>query len=331
MKQLIKNIYNNVLSLYRDFFHWNIAKICIEIWALLLGIWFALPFFLVLVFLWFMDSIPWIGYTAGWLKISPNEVNENIVFIIIEFIFLLCTITMLILWWSYKAVLRVKLVKEYYEQNSFFHKLYDGAKRKIFGVHVFKPSIYKSYFSFDKTVFFCYVKLLGWIWLYLLIPFLIFILAVVLVIVGHKWNMELLTSKFVESPINIYSIFIFVTFIGAIFLFMYLLYRLYFSLMILVDHAEKVDYSNAKSLIRESFSLTKGFQPLLKFLWVYIVFWAILIPFIMVSVYVDDKRGDHLSFPEAFFSIFMFLVFTWYFDMVFFSLYKNYFEKRGKI
>lgn len=145
--------------------------------------------------------------------------------------------------------------------------------------------------------------------------------------------------------------------------------------MILVDHAEKVDYNNAKLLVSESFAITKGFTPLIKFLWVYVVFWLILMPFILGSVYLDDKKSDLVAFYnlkaekesgivnenfdsdrltqlglsywelsldeiekdlsqvssfEIVFSIFMFLVFTWYFDMVFFSLYKNYFEKRNQ-
>lgn len=380
MKTLIKTIYNNVLSLYRDFFHWNIAKICIEVWSLILGVAFALPFFLVLMFLWFIDSIPWLWYYAGGLNISPNDfaqqLSENMGFIIVEWIFLILTLTMLILWWSYKAVLRIKLVKEYYEQNSLFHKLFDGVKRKLFWVHIFRPSIYKSYFSFDKSVFFCYVKLIGWISLYLLIPFLLCLAALIIVIVAHKGDLQLLATNFVQDPISISSIFLFVTFISSIFLFFYYIYRLYFSLMILVDHAEKVDYSNAKALVSESFAITKGFTPLIKFLWVYVVFWVILIPFILGSVYVDDMKSDLVTYYnlkaekesgivsedfdndrltqlglsywelsldeiesdlsqanafEVVFSIFMFLVFTWYFDMVFFSLYKNYFEKRVKV
>jgi len=71
-KKLIKNIFSDVLFLYKNFIHWNLSKICINIASFLLGIVLALPFFLLLLFLMWIDPLVWSDLLIDGGGFSPN-------------------------------------------------------------------------------------------------------------------------------------------------------------------------------------------------------------------------------------------------------------------
>ncbi|EKD30522.1 MAG: hypothetical protein ACD_78C00022G0001, partial [uncultured bacterium (gcode 4)] len=49
----LKEIFRNIILLYRNFLHWNISKICIFLYANIMGFIVSLPFVAVIIYQYF--------------------------------------------------------------------------------------------------------------------------------------------------------------------------------------------------------------------------------------------------------------------------------------
>ena len=215
-----QNISNNIRLLYKNFFHWNISKVCIFLYANIMGFIVSIPFIGILVYQYLTT------YSTLGISVSAEEfLLEHISAIIISILVLLCIVTIFICTYTYGNFLLQNVYKSYL----------DGTKL---------PYTKNLYFSFKH--FKTYIGILGWISLYLLMP----IIVVILLAIGFgiTIRMGILPTNLVVGIITI------ALFIGLVGWFIYLALRLIFSYYNLL-YSEKIN--TAKSYVNESLRLTK--------------------------------------------------------------------------
>lgn len=358
-KKLIKTIFNDVLFLYKNFIHWNISKIFISISSFVLWIITSLPFFLVLIFIMWLDPIAWRSiFSNSDVNLSLDAlrmIQDNIVFVFFEGIILVLGIGIFLLASSYKIILQLYLTRNY-------------LKNKLLP---YKENIY-----FNKASFLSYIKVVWWQWLYILVPigisigiiFFFFLISVFLVSVG--WNIKDGASflPFVNTPLfYVLSALLFV----CLLIFFYLIYKMSFSFFILVDKIES-QKNTAIEIVKKSFSLTHWYKIFLTIASTFVIFWFIMLPFFWISAYLEDETknmSDYINFShkqeqqkidendlseledlkilysamslwavekrltlfnwiQGVYSFFIFLVFSGYMEMVSYSLYNNFLNKQ---
>lgn len=354
-KKLIKNIFSDILFLYKNFIHWNLSKICINIASFLLGIVLALPFFLLLLFLMWIDPLVWSDLLIDGGGFSPNfniaDISYNgYFFMFLEILLVLVWIGVFFLGNYYKSILTLYLNKYY-------------LKREKLDI---KKNLYLK-----KDVFFKYVKILSWQWLYLLIPFLFLLAGIILIKLIFVGDKMLSFSLYEMTPFSILAL---IVFLGFIFLLVFLVYRLFFTSIIFVDWLGWKEEKSAKDIVKASFHFTKSFDTFFSLVISFVLFWALLFPFVSASTYLEKeetslktyfslltkqvkeeitleeleklenyelsydgenldtlmKKMESIKNKEMFLAIFIFLVFGGYMDMVFYSFYRHYEEKEEK-
>ncbi|MDD5376692.1 MAG: hypothetical protein PHH16_01105 [Candidatus Gracilibacteria bacterium] len=216
----MKQISGNIILLYRNFLHWNISKICIFLYANIVGFIASLPFVGIIVYQYFTS------YSKLGLSTSAEEfLLGNIGTIAITVLVFLCIVTIFICTYTYGNFLLQNVYKSYLmgEKLPYTKNLYFSGKH-----------------------FRAYTGILGWISLYLLAPILIGIILIVPFGILAKTSLGL--STLVIGGISL------MIFIALLVWFLYLAIRLIFSYYILL-YSEEV--TKAKVYIDESFRLTK--------------------------------------------------------------------------
>lgn len=216
----LKQIFGNVILLYKNFFHWNISKICIFLYANIMGFIVSLPFVGIILYQYFTS------YSKLGFSVSAEEfLLGNIGTIVITVLALLCIVTIFICTYTYGNFLLQNVYKSYLSGEKL-------------------PYMKNLYFSGKH--FRAYMGILGWISLYLLAPIIV---GIVLIIpFGIFAKMSLGLSTLVIGGISL------IIFIALLVWFIHLAIRLAFSYYILL-YSEEV--MKAKIYIDESFQLTK--------------------------------------------------------------------------
>lgn len=139
-----QKIFGNITLLYRNFFHWNISKIYIFLYANIVGFIVSLPFVGVIIYQYFTS------YSKLGLSVSTEEfLLSNIGTIIITVLLILCIATIFIATYTYGNFLLQNVYKSYLRGEKL-------------------PYTKNLYFSLKH--FRAYMGILGWISLYLLAP-----------------------------------------------------------------------------------------------------------------------------------------------------------------
>ena len=265
-KQFRKILYD-IFTVYKNFLHWNLSKICINIWWFLVGVILALPFFLLIVFIALIDPIPWgnfLVYHMQW--ISPLwEVLEYAGRYTFSFVIVTClmiiTWVMFFIWNAYSHVLYIRLYNSYIDKDKLPLPIRDNIYFSIVHIHRF-------------------VTIALWTFLVLLIPTIIILLFVWILIVFFN-------EGFID--LTIFSLYLFILTLISIFIFSYVIYRIFFAYILMsLDSGKRVAETTARSYIQKSFLITAWWKKYLKFLFILCVAFLVLYPFTMIHNTLDN-------------------------------------------
>jgi hypothetical protein len=219
MITILKNILADLSLVYKNFIHWNISKVIIYVWALLLGILLSLPFFLLLAWIVFLDPIDWKDIIATYNITNSvglsflTAISTYYVYIIIEFFIFVLWVAFFSFWYSYYIIPLTNLYINYLKwvKLSFFSNIY---------------------FNFKKI--FSYISILIWGTMVFFIPLVVFILWFFISLL-LLWGIENVFQAYEQWTVSIFSVIIWIIFLICFLIFIYLAYRVSFAYVILLD------------------------------------------------------------------------------------------------
>lgn len=248
-------ITKDIMLIYKNFIHWNLSKIVINIIAIIVWIIFALPFMLFAWFVWLIDPIPWvtfISYQIQWvspiLEVLSYASLHTFSFVIMTISMILALLAFLI-WNAYSNVLYVRLYTSYLEDE----------KLSIWG-HI--------YLSQDRLKRFVAIAL--WHLVYISVPaFIVLFITIVIIIFHNAWVFSFEVFSWILLIITLLSIF----------LLSYIIYRLLFSIVILArESSSKLVKYSGRHYIKKSLSLTSWWRNYTKFLFVLSAIFLLMYP-----------------------------------------------------
>lgn len=274
---MFTKVYLDILTVYKNFIHWNISKTIIAIASSLFWILFALPFLLIAAIIWYLSPIDW--KSIIWALYMWNSVDvfilwelfKNLDYFAIIIFFLIFWILAFFFWSSYKYPLISKLYLSYI----------DGEKRNFFA--------WNNYFSLKKL--WKYTGILGWVSLYLLIPFLVFILLIIALVFIFGW-FDSISLMMQHSIVNIFSIFTFLFFIISAVLFFYIIYRTQFAFFSFIDEKYYDTHKKAKYYVKDSISITKSFKVFGQYILLLISMIVIMAPFFYIEANISGTKDE---------------------------------------
>lgn len=283
MIDIVKVVFFDVIKLYKNFFHWVFSKITISGVRYLLSIMFAAPFFIafLIVLFWLIDwryLVTALSSGSIWSDFLIF-LYSNIFVVILLVILMFFVLLAFMVWYSYWTLLLLNLNINYLNWNklSFWNKSY-----------------------FDFFMIFKYVKILWFTILYLLIPVAVFLVVFIALFFIFWWFWELSGQLWDNT-----SIFWIVTFILlGIWLLssIYLMYRLSFSYIILLDKDNYSDDNVARFYPKESLKLTSSFTTLSKLFFIVLLFSLVIVPFTIKNNTIDveyNNMRDYLLYEQS--------------------------------
>lgn len=252
MKQIIKNIFFDIVFLYKNFIHWNFSKIIIYIYSWLLSLVFVLP---IIILYLLVSSINWESFLLflSWLTSWNFVPGLGLIFqfftiIIFSYLFVIANNFFL-----------TNLYINYIKGNKLEYK-----KNKYFD--------YKNFFNYLLySLLFCII---------LLLPTIVLLIVLSIVLISFWWVDQVLLM--VSSwPINTFSILALLFFIIDILITFYLFYRFVFWFVYILEWQKGAWVIDS---LKYSFNKTKGFFKLSKVVFVFLLFWLIYMPFNYISL-----------------------------------------------
>ncbi len=258
-------ISKDIILLYRNFIHWNLSKIVINIVAIIMWCIFALPFLLFSWFVWLIDPIPWgtfIAYQMQWvspiLEVMSFASLHTFSFVVVTISMILALIAFLI-WNAYSNILYVRLYFSYLE----------GKKISLWE-HI--------HLSWDHIRGFVSIAL--WHLVYTAVPAFVVLWVVLWVIILHGAG---------AFSFEVFSLILLIITLFSIFLLSYIVYRLLFSVVLLAKESyTNLSKHSGRHYIKTSLSLTAWWRSYAKFLFVLCVIFLLISPF--KSVWDTLKR-----------------------------------------
>lgn len=302
MLKIIKNILWDFWFLYQNFFHWNLSKILINIFSILLWILLALPFFIILWLFIYFDPIAWKDIIYSYINWSIwlsfiSAISSSLFYVLIEAFLFITWVLIFLFWASYKMILFTKLNIEYKNRNKLN---------------------YMSNLYFDKNTIIKYLGIVSWIWIILLIPFLVFLILFTIYIFSFWW-IESIYTMTLSNNINIFSILSLSTFLILLFVFIYLSYKVSFSYIIMLDEDNLGERKKALYYVKKSFKITNWFIKFIKFLLLIIIFTI----FISIIDIVWKEISNYWDIVKILYTVFIFLCINWLFEMLLVWAYYN--------
>ena len=336
-------ILKDIILLYRNFFHWLVSKIIINIVAFVIWLVLALPFVVLWVFVALIDPIPWwdfIVYQVRGFDPLPEVLTYASMFI---FPFVIVTFLMIwafiafVIWNAYSNVLFVPLYEWYIKWE--------------------KLDIYK-HFRVKFVRIWYFVKIALWQLSIIALPILIVWMIILILTTLFIWE---------KMSFEAFSLTVLPLIIILIFILSYVIFRVLFSIILFAHSSSKnlVKHS-AWYFIKKSFKLTSWVWKYVKFLFVLCTIYIFMYPFtILTNTIANDRERlsqtieyralsfentellknsrlyevareyEYLSDGQLFanyrwaqllalaFSIISFLLFSWFYTMVFVSFYNR--------
>ncbi len=263
--------------LYKNFIHWNISKLCIMVTSFLLGVIMALPFFLVVIVLFFLDPISRIDiFSSSWASHTVaielfSQLLSHPIYVIFETIFFLIGAFFFVVGTSYSIALNTKLSLSYVS----------GA-----------PLGYKQNYYFSREVISQYIRIFFRALGYLLLPL---VWGVVLFVILFVLYNQGVISFWIISNLSLY-----VTIIVAL-VFWYISFRISFAYVLMFESGKQEDFLSPKQILSDSFALTKG-KIVFPFILFIFLFGLIVGPFASYGERLerisDDKKA-YLSYSTG--------------------------------
>lgn len=302
MLEQMKNVYLDTIIPYKNFLHWNISKILINLSSLGLGLLLMFPFLLLLGLSFYFDNISWMEvisnyYASGSLGLSViSQFYEHLFVIIFEFFLIVIWALAFTMGYSYKNLLFSNLYLQYI----------DGQKLSY---------TENVYFNWEKI--FTYVKMMVLIGLILLIPVVVLVILFFIYVFAF-WGMDVVLAEVQSVASNYFSLLLWVTAFICFLAFLYLAYRLSFSYMIMMDSKNYSEKKWASFYIKESFAVSKWVK-IFKFILFLIIFTLIMLPFDYIGNYVENNLAS-MILP---YSVILFIALGNIFDMYIISVYRR--------
>ncbi|MDD2487752.1 MAG: hypothetical protein PHS92_05280 [Candidatus Gracilibacteria bacterium] len=290
-------IIKNVLILFKRFFHWNISKIIIYIYSILVGTLFS-SVFIVLSYYIFRNLSSRFDPTSMLSLVQTGKLNPALITSFLENIWLVLLL-----------VLNVGIIFSFYVFAFIYGDilLQNVYRNYLIGKKLaFTDNWYFSFKHMGK-----YLGVLGWVGLYLLRPLLILLVGF-LVLFGLSYSGVLSWAQG-DSGNIILGVVTFIIFASSLYYFFYLGIRLAFSYIAFI-FSRNLNV-NSKLYIEESLSVTKG------------KVWKIIgigIPFFIIGAMIGDifalleTDSQILNFAV---SILYFLIFGGISYMIYMSIY----------
>lgn len=264
MRKQCMNIISDIIYLYKNFIHWNISKILISIWSILLGFIIVVPIFIIAIIIWSIDPIQWrelLSFVLSWSDISYNIVWEiamhpywlvSMVFLIVigVFLFLLAS--------GYSLLLQANLSLHYLKGKQLKYK-----KNLYFSV---------SYISI-------FMSIICWNFMYLLSPVLVWVGVIFFTYLF--FNIGFIT-------LEVLSILIAIATVILILLLVYLVYRIIFWYVLLAQDSKKKKLLSWREYLQKSIKITK-WNSFWKFLFICIAYSLILLPFTSFDAHLERE------------------------------------------
>lgn len=246
MLNLIKNVFSDILLLYKNFLHFNISKIIIYLVSILYSIVISLPFVLILWWLYYYIVSSWDIQIIFW------NILLSSFFIILAIVWFLWVI----LSFSYSYVLITKLNIEYLS----------GKKLNYNKNYYFNFKLFLTYFKTMLLTFFIIIS-----------PFLIwaFLLFIIIVIVWGLDSARQISESWFINFITVSSLSLFII---VLLIFAYLMYKTIFTLIVLVDESKWKNFKAPIYYVKRSFELTKWFKKALKFTVIFLLTIIVSLP-----------------------------------------------------
>jgi hypothetical protein len=264
MRKQSMHILQDVIYLYRNFIHWNVSKIFISFWSMLLGFIIAAPMFLLAVIIWFIDPIDWkelISFIISWSDISYNIIWEiathaywliGMIFLVVVWVFLFLLAS------SYSLLLEANLSLHYLKEKQL----------------KYKKNLYTS-----REHIVTFMSIICWNIMYLLAPVIIWVWVVFFMyLFFNVWFISL----------NGLSVLIAAATIILFFAIVYLIYRIIFGYVLLARDNKKKKLHSWKEYVQESIEITGG-SNFFKFLFITIIYSLLLFPFTTFDSYLERE------------------------------------------
>lgn len=339
----IKRNFSDIFLLFKNFFHWNISKVLIFSWSVILWFLAIIPLlFLFVAYTYFSDvnTSMLINWLFNWTPLFNITWNVLLSLIVIVYFII----------FSYSNLLLINVNNSYKEWKQLSFKDND-------------------YFRFKKVTKFFNLTLLN-IWI-LLIPVILFVILFSILIwisLIFLWDLASI-SLYISSGFNYLAIISFILLAICWLLFAYLYYRVIFSYFIFSDKKYYKEESSALTYVKESINKTKKLKKFFKFIVIIILFIGIISPInyiwdilesnwrhlnnYVTYLTITDEQKTHMSTDDLYyfealklefnwltveevsskiktnyiylilFSIFNFLFLYWLFVMIFSSFYKR--------
>lgn len=261
MKIAVKTIYTDISLLYKNLLHWNISKLLIFVWGVLLWVLAIVPF-AILFFIYSLSSwVPFWDFINSLINsVYMTNLMGNILYILSLWAYALS--------YFFTFILLIKLNKWYLEWKKI-----EYIKNEYLN--------YKLYFKYIL------LSLLNFV--IFLVPVLVFILILSIFIIVFGW-VEEVSLMVVSNNTNIFSIVSLILFVLLLIILYYLFYRFIFSYFLLLEESEKATW--LVSLLKKSFHLTAWFKKFIIFTISFLLVWLAYLPFSIVSTYINWNYSD---------------------------------------
>jgi len=272
---MIKDIFKNILFLYKNIFHWTFSKVLISISSYLLWILVSIPFLLLFLFIIYISPLDfskifaiiyslmtiWLNWVFNFIQESQNGIFW-LILILTSFISIIFT---LFLWISYSKVLISKLNLKYLENKKLKFK-----KNEYFNIKLFikASKIFSIILSYLIAIFIIFC-------IFFLISFFLF------------WWTNLWVEAFRwSSNFHYFSLSILILVVIFSLIWLFLLYRTLFSYFIILENK---DYSASKA-IKKSIKITKWRKKIIKFIIINLILFLLYFPFSYLQQSIDESN-----------------------------------------
>lgn len=274
--KLIKSIFIDILILFKNFLHWNISKILISLSSIWLSFLMALPFIVLLFILYFSFDLNlyFNSFDVSLLDLLWLLWNRPIVFTLFM-LFAVIWFLFGLFGYSYRKVLFTKLNLLYLD---------------------WKKLNYLKNKYFDFKLIYKYFQVIALVSLFLIIPIVIFFIWFVILFFIFWWA-EWVQALISSSQFNIFTLIAFIFLIICFIAFVYISYRLYFAVIMLVDQ-KHYDEEKPSFYLKESYEKTKSIFIFMKFVLIMLLLSIVILPFWKIQENFSDTLNEVRAFRE---------------------------------
>ncbi len=277
----LKEIIKDCSIPFKNFIHWNIYKIInTVVWYFLWAVFSAPIIIISLLYIFFLFpeiSIGNIVSKAFAMTLSADDFSsifdKNWLTAILSFLLFLAFL-LFNFGKTYTYVLNLSLYKKYFLSE--------------------KPS-FKKWVIIKAPTLLKYAQIFAWSSLFLVIPFVVFLWIFLLFLLFAGWLEQALSIVIDSSTwINWFSIWLLIALITCIVSFAYINFRTIFSVLFYVESDEFWHQQKTKALdfIKKSVKATPSIKKLALFLFVFILFWIVTIPYTYKNTVVEKNISD---------------------------------------